>query len=200
MKEHRDNVRLLCPAERVAYTSHSVFALLDADTKMLTFELDPFEPGVHEAHLRPTAADLDLESHAFDEIEVRLQLDLTQDRALVRFEALAVVMLVCDRTLQLYRQPVRGEHAVLFLPSDEIANRQRPEDEDNLRPLPELGESVDLTDPVRDTLLLALPARRVAPGAESSDIQTVFADADDDAHERIDPRWEALRRLRDEGS
>ena len=53
---------------------------------------------------------------------------------------------------------------------------------------------VDLTDAVRDTLLLALPARRVGPGAEDVEIQTVFGAPDGEL--LGDYRWGALLALR----
>ena len=51
-----------------------------------------------------------------------------------------------------------------------------------------------MTEAVRDTLVLAVPARKVAPGAEDLDLPTVFGAPAAEA--AIDPRWEALRSLR----
>ena len=44
-----------------------------------------------------------------------------------------------------------------------------------------------------DTVLLAVPARKVAPGAEDIEIPTAFGTPGAEA--AIDPRWEALRSL-----
>ena len=56
---------------------------------------------------------------------------------------------------------------------------------------------IDLADAVRDTLLLAVPARKVAPGAEDVEIPTVFGAPTAADGTPIDPRWEALRALQE---
>jgi uncharacterized metal-binding protein YceD (DUF177 family) len=53
---------------------------------------------------------------------------------------------------------------------------------------------LDLTTPVRDVILLAVPIRPVAPEAADVEITTSFGGDDD-----IDPRWTALRTLRESG-
>ena len=53
---------------------------------------------------------------------------------------------------------------------------------------------LDLTSIARDTLILAIPVRKVAPEAEELQIQTVFgAPAEESDH-----RWSALLAMREE--
>ena len=68
---------------------------------------------------------------------------------------------------------------------------------DDAVPLEDDDAAIDLAGPVRDTLLLSLPARRVAPGAEDVDIPTAFGAETDDDGRPVDPRWDALRALRE---
>jgi len=169
---------------------------------MVTVDVTPLAPGLHELTLEATPDDLDLDPAAFTDITVELRLDHREDRTLVLFTALATATLECDRTLEPFQQRVAGQHSVLFLAPEDFDRRHGagapPEPEDDaLRRLPEPGIPLDITDPVRDTLLLALPSRRVAPGAEDREIPLVFGDAAEGESEPIDPRWEALRRLRD---
>lgn len=167
---------------------------------MFTFDLTPLDPGSHEVALSPSASDLALDTEVFSDIEIVLRIDLGQDRALVRFDARGIATLTCDRTLEPYRQAIQGEHTVLFLAPNEFGSGEDRNGRDEFQVLPEPGVPIDLTEPVRDTLLLAVPARRVAPGAEERAIPTVFHDHDADDDDAVDPRWEALRRLRDPNS
>lgn len=172
---------------------------------MLSLDLTPFEPGLHEITLTPTPEDLDLDPEAFADIVVDVRLDYQEDHALVLLTVRATATLECDRTLEMFRQQVSGRHDVLFLAPHEMERRRGPdgeiaEGEDDVYELPEPGVPLDLTTPVRDTILLALPIRRIAPGAEDREIPLVFGALSDEEGEPLDARWEALRRLKDNQS
>ena len=160
---------------------------------MLTLTIAGLDEGLHSVELTPDADQLDLDPKAFSRIEVDVRLDVHPRRVLVLLDARAVASLICDRTLDPFDQPVEGTHTVLF--SDE-AEAEDAEQYDDIRPLPP-GDRLDVTDAVRDTLLLALPLRRVSPRAEALELTLQYGDDDGD-EERIDPRWEKLRALRDE--
>ena len=162
---------------------------------MLAVELTPLKDGVHSETLSPEAEALDLDPAVFSDIRLDLRLDVQPRRVFATFTAAATATLECDRTTESYDQPVRGTYAVLFVEDEEAEGLA--EAADDVRPLPSPGEPLDLTEPVRDTLLLALPARRIKPGAEDLDIPTQFGVLRDEEGNPIDPRWEALRKLRD---
>lgn len=149
--------------------------------------------GLHEETVQSTAAEVGLDPDVFREVEVDVRLDLRDRRVLAAFTARAVARLECDRTLALYDEPVAGTHSVLFVP----AGDPMLADSDDEAVLPLAGEAtfVDLTEPVRDTLLLALPLRRVSPAARDLEIPTAYGGPADD--EPADDRWDALRALRD---
>jgi len=67
-----------------------------------------------------------------------------------------------------------------------------------VRPLDPSDRELDLTDLVRDTILLSLPQRRVAPGAEDEPINREFGTADEDEETPVDPRWSKLEELKDD--
>jgi uncharacterized protein len=165
---------------------------------MVTLDVTPFAPGLHELTLEATPEELELDPDTFTDISVEVRLDHREDRTLVLLAPRATATLECDRTLEPFRQRVAGQHSVLFLAPEDFDRRAAdPAEDDALRRLPEPGVPLDLTAPIRDTLLLALPSRRVAPGAEDRDIPLVFGAEPEDEGDLIDPRWEALRRLRD---
>ena len=148
---------------------------------MLRVDLTALDDGLHELNLAPSADDLDLDPAVFSDIAVALRLNIAEGTVQADFATRATATLECDRTLAEYRQPVQGTHEVLF------TDAAIGEDED--------PPEVDLTEPVRDTLLLALPLRRVSPEAEETDIPTRFGGPAEG--EPADDRWDALRRLRD---
>ncbi|MEM0963453.1 MAG: DUF177 domain-containing protein [Bacteroidota bacterium] len=155
---------------------------------MLRVRIAPLPDGLHAETFRPTAGDLDLDPEVFSDIEVDVRLDAGDSRVLAMYEARATAHLECDRTLDLYDQPVEGEHAVLF------AATGGDDDDDDVRPLPDDATHVDLADSVRDTLVLALPLRRVSPAAEAAEIPQSFGGPS--AGEPADDRWAALESLR----
>ena len=147
--------------------------------------------GLHTETLSPSADEVGLDPSVFSDVTVELRLDVRDRRVLAAFDVRATATLECDRTLEMYPQPLEGRHAVLFVPPGS-ASLDGDGDEDVL-PLPSDATELDLTAPVHDTLLLAVPLRRVSPAGEALELETQYG-ADDTEAER-DTRWDALRAL-----
>lgn len=157
---------------------------------MLRVDLTSLADGLHELELTPDPTDLDLDPGVFANIAVSVQLDVAERRIRALFETQATASLECDRTLASYQQRVEGAHEVLF------TDRPIGADNENVYPLHDHPPEIDLKEPVRDTLLLSLPLRRVAPEAETVEIPTRFGGPSDG--EPADDRWAALQHLRDD--
>ena len=163
---------------------------------MVQIDLKALKAGVHEFDWVLSAESIGIDPGLFDEIELYIRLDYSPVRVFVEMQIDSTAHLVCDRTLVDFDQPVQGEYSVLFS-GPEMFEGMEEEDED-IRLLTPDVEEIDLTDVVRDTLLLSVPQRRIAPGAEDEDIPLQFGGADN--VEEVDPRWEALKVLRDNDS
>lgn len=161
-------------------------------TAMFTIEIGALEPGLHALRFAPDVRSLDLDPEKFMDIEVHARLDVTERRILVRLNARATARLVCDRTLRPFDQLIEGTHHLLFAPPESLDAGDDVYDE--VRPMDATENEIDVTDAVRDTILLAVPARCVAPGAEHEEIPTEFGAPEED--HTIDPRWAALRALK----
>ena len=162
---------------------------------MLRIDIAALADGLHTQTLRVEPEALDLDPATFGAARLEVKLDVAGRRILAAFDVASVATLECDRTLVEYRQPIRGHHTLLFVPPEQLP----PDGEDeDVRALPDDATALDLTDAVRDTLLLALPLRRVAPEAEDAEIPTSFGAPTDAEGNPVDDRWEALRRLRDD--
>lgn len=163
---------------------------------MLTVDVSSLSSGIHHREFTPSATEVELDPTTFDGIEVEAELQYHRDRILVKLAAIATTELTCDRTLEPYEQPVEGEYNLLFGPPEMVG--EEGEEFEEVRPLTPSDQEIDLTDVVRDTLLLALPQRRVAPGAEDEPIDREFGAPEGDEEDPIDPRWSELEQLKDD--
>jgi len=159
---------------------------------MLTIEIAALKPGKNELELRPDASEVDLDPGLFSNIRVNVTLHRQVGRILVHVTARAFARLECDRTLVMFEHPIEGSYTVLFAPP-EMAD-QIQENFDDLRVLYPTDQEIDLTETTRETILLAVPMRKIAPGAEETELKLSFGNEDN-----IDPRWDALRGLAAEG-
>lgn len=165
---------------------------------MLEIDITAFKSGVHHVELTPDPDEVGLDPDSFSDIHVLARLDCHRDRILAALDVHGVASLTCDRTLQPYEQPLEETYHVLFGPERMVGAESDSFDE--VRVLHPSDRAIEITDLVRDTLLLAVPQRKVAPGADEEDLQLQFgavSSGEDDAAQDIDPRWEALRELRD---
>lgn len=156
---------------------------------MVTINIATLKEGTHEIVLEPAAEELELDPERFEDIRVDVTLNYFDGRIIASFTAAALATLECDRTLRLFKQLIRGKYSLLFAPVEDP--EQVKDTFEDVRPLDPWDREIDLTESIRDTLLLSVPVRCIAPGAEDLEIQTRYGDAD----KEIDPRWEALAKL-----
>ncbi len=157
---------------------------------MLPVRITALAPGLYSFAFTPTAEEVGLDPEAFREIHVDGHLDVAATQFIAHLTTSALARLTCDRTLVEFEQPVEGKHLVVFTTDPELADGS----DDDVQYVAHEAPFVDLAGPVHDTLLLALPVRALAPGAEDIELPTQFGGSD------IDPRWETLLRLRDPDS
>ncbi|HET6569752.1 MAG TPA: DUF177 domain-containing protein [Rhodothermales bacterium] len=161
---------------------------------MLQIKISSLKPGIHRFQLEPEAEAVDLDPCRFEDIHVDVHLDYHEERIFVKLSAHALATLQCDRTLVDFKQQLDGAYSLLFAEPDVAASGTAGSQD--VRVLHPSDQEIDLTDAVRDTILLAIPARCIAPGAEDEAIPMQFG-AVDSRGDYIDPRWEALRKLKD---
>ncbi len=162
---------------------------------MVRIDIHTLKPGVHEFDLAPSANDLEIDAEQFQDISVHVRLEISRRNIMAMLGTNATVRLECDRTLVEFTQHITGSFGVLFAPPETIENIESEHGGDDIRSLSATDEYIDLTDVARDTLLLSVPVRKVAQGAEEAEIQTTFGEPDET---EIDPRWAELARIRDQ--
>jgi uncharacterized protein len=164
---------------------------------MVTIDITSFQSGVYEVDLNPEAEDADLDPSTFRDVHVAAELHCRRDRILAHLDIRATATLTCDRTLQPYDESLEGSYSVLFGPASMVGREGDRFDE--VRPLDPTDREIDVTDIVRDTILLSIPQRTIAPGAEEEDIDMTFGEPDDEeteTEETVDPRWSKLKELK----
>ncbi len=164
---------------------------------MIRVDIKSLKPGIHEFEWQPEPDALGLDPDVFHELHVDARVDFNPNRIFVVLQTEAEAHLNCDRTLQPFTQIVQGEHQVLY--SDEPPVEGEAEADDEVQRIRQTDEEIDLTEFVRDTFILSIPARKIAPGADEEEIPLEFGRPTDEKAV-VDPRWEALRKLSSEGS
>lgn len=164
---------------------------------MVTIDITSFQSGVYEVELDPKAEDADLDPSTFRDVHVAAELHCRRDRILAHLDIGATATLTCDRTLQPYDEFLEGSYSVLFGPAAMVGREGDRFDE--VRALDPTDREIEVTDIIRDTILLSIPQRTIAPGAEEEDIDMTFGEPDDEEAETedaVDPRWSKLKDLK----
>ena len=137
------------------------------------------------------ASDLDLDPELFSNIRANLEVKQSDDTLRVIIGVQSDALLECDRTLKEFVKPIRNTQELLLLRNGQEPDVDVTTEQIELEPRQRV---LDLTNVVRDALILAIPVRKVAPEAEELQIQTIFgAPAEESDH-----RWSALLAMREE--
>lgn len=165
---------------------------------MVKLDITDLKDGVVSTERRqPTAEELDLDPEKFSDIELLITLQKTDDRLEVSFDATATAHLQGDRTLRWYDESLDGSFSVTFKPGGKMSEADR--DDESVRQYSPFDQEIDITQEVRDTILLALPLRQIAPGGEDEKLDLEYGVAKDDEGASEIPEWkQKLKKLRDE--
>ncbi|MEM8483956.1 MAG: DUF177 domain-containing protein [Bacteroidota bacterium] len=162
---------------------------------MIQVDIKSLKPGIHDFEWQPSPEALGLDPDVFQELHVGARVDFHPNRIFVVLETEAEAHLKCDRTLASFTQLVEGEHQVLYSATPSVDGESV---DDEVQRIGHADEEIDLTAFVRDTFILSIPARKIAPGADMEEIPLEFG-APAGSEAGIDPRWEALRKLSSDG-
>ena len=162
---------------------------------MLTLDITTYKEGLYEEELHPSAESLELDSDGFRDITVHARIDCQRRRLLVTLIVEAVAKLECDRTLRPYDEQLAGEYTVLFAPPDFAGAEEREGVYEEVRPLQDNDYEIDVTDIVRDTLVLAIPTRCISPEAREMELQTTYGAPEKESEKDVRPEWEPLKQL-----
>lgn len=117
-----------------------------------------------------------------------ITLDLTID---------GTIELECDRSLELFDSPVSIKSEVIFKYGDE-----EKELSDEVFVILKDQQEINIGEFLYEFIMLEIPMKRLHPKFQNDDDDDsdilIYADESDDKEEGIDPRWEALKKLKED--
>lgn len=117
----------------------------------------------------------------------------------VSFSVSGDLELICDRCLESFNMTVDGEFDVLFEPG-EVEETETVKSA--VRQIPPEELVLNIEEEVRDTIILNIPAKKIHPKYFNSDGEpedfgiAKFGDIEPEEEQKIDPRWEELKKLK----
>jgi uncharacterized protein len=117
----------------------------------------------------------------------------------VEFQIDTKVLLVCDRCLEEFEKQLNDNMRLIFSLETELYQEEEPGSE--FRLLPAETTEIDITDDIRESLLLMIPMKILCDeecsGLCSQCGLNLNYDKCQCEKDQIDPRWEALRKLKE---
>lgn len=140
------------------------------------------------------------ENDVIEDIRGRVAVRLTKSSAMMTIEADidCVVTLICDRSLDPFEYPLQVQERVFYK-----YGGKAEELDDNVYVITPADPFVDLSVPIYDAVMLAIPMRKLHPrfaGEANAEDEVLFytsqTEEEEEKPSQSDPRWEALRRLK----
>lgn len=167
---------------------------------MLKIKISNLKDGRHHFDFEKVAVDFGLSEKQFpNPIFVHLDLEKKAAHYILSFTAKTNAVVECDRTLQEFTKTVEGSYSLLYV-TDASGSGESAHDE--TRALRKNDIDIDITEDVRETLILAVPLRNVIEDSED-ELKLAFeykhpnAASEETAEDLSDDKWvEALQRLK----
>ncbi|HCN05888.1 MAG TPA: hypothetical protein DIS79_09725 [Bacteroidetes bacterium] len=174
-------------------------------TTVISIDIIGLQDGSHPIALDISAADIPgLSPEYVGSVVIDGTLHKIGKRFQLDTEVEATARLVCDRSLEEYDEQIVTELGLDFVVDSALALKQEGHldelDDDDVRGLRDDARTLDITDDVRQLLILGLPMKRVAPQyrtAELTDIHPILgSDSSESSSDTIDDRWAALKDIK----
>lgn len=119
------------------------------------------------------------------------------------FKIEGMIELICDRSLESFDYPIDIEENLIVKYGEEF-----DDSEDDLLVIPDTQESLNVASNIYEYLTLAVPMKKIHPDFqdeeddEELEIALVYSSEDEETDEKedneaIDPRWAALKNIKD---
>lgn len=166
----------------------------------LTFDIQQIPEGQSHKLVELPKAYFELKEGAtLSGAEVSVSFYRTDHFIKVSFDVNSNVQLTCDRCLDTYIDTIRGDFDILFEPG---AVEETETVKSAVRQIPPEELVLNIEEEVRDTIILNIPAKKIHPkyydeNGNPEDFGTArFGDIKPEEEQKIDPRWEELKKLK----
>ncbi len=133
-------------------------------------------------------------------LKLELEMDKQETMILFYFSIAGEVEVECDRCIEMYTQAVEVEEKLIVKFGHETF-----EEAENILVLNDREHEIKLEQYIYEFIMLSLPMRLVHPESEDGEpgchpefLETYNEPDDADEEEEMDPRWEALKKLKKE--
>jgi len=167
----------------------------------LTFNIVEIPKGESKQELLLEPADLDLSPYNF--VAGNIILDLYRTRHFIRvdYSIEADVELRCDRSLEKFIYPIATSYDIIF----KTDVKEETEDEDGaVRKFDFSSNTFNIEDEVKGSVFLEIPMQKLHPKYKDDEGNYKEFEArsfgnkeNQESGEKIDPRWEELKKLKD---
>jgi uncharacterized protein len=166
---------------------------------MIKIYVKGLKDGLYEVELsEPVKAVPDLSDEFFGNIEVTGKLRVIGNRFNFSGKAVCSAKLVCDRTLKEFVQSIEAEFTVAYIvdttgSAADIADKHEKE-----RILSKEDKYIDITDDVREELILNIPMKKIAPDVNDMEFDDIYPEYSAKKNKKIDDddRWSALKNIK----
>lgn len=173
---------------------------------MIAITIQGLNDGVHEFDLDVPVSDIPLMSSDFiGAVHVEGRLQKRGRHFDVEWNATATARLVCDRSLEEFDEVITADVMQEFVADTHRAlawAKNEQDVNDQVIPIREDAHVIDITDDVRQELMVNVPMRRVAPQYRDKELTELFPelkdrDADAPHADVAVDQWAALKKLKD---
>jgi uncharacterized metal-binding protein YceD (DUF177 family) len=162
---------------------------------MITFKISDIAMGKSEREINFSSEDVAIEEVPFEEGYLELDFERLHDSIKVIFFVGGIARLTCDRSLEVFDYPISRSYTVLFR-VDQVVD---VEDEFTAARKLDLNKNkLDLTEMVRETILLEVPIKKLHPRFLDKDGNPTQFEIDYGGDEQLggeDSRWDALKKI-----
>lgn len=158
--------------------------------------------GAHHFTLDITSKFFDAFNYTeFNNADLNVQIELNKKATLLelQFSILGTVNVSCDVSNEPFDLPIHPTHELVVKFGEEYNDEN-----EHLLVLPHGSHQVDVSQTLFETIVLAVPQKRVHPGIENGTLQSDLLDRltallpkeSNKAPDTTDPRWDALKKLK----
>ena len=165
---------------------------------MLKFDISNLNEGlsVRDVDILPRTVDLGDTLEFQDEIQLHYEINKVGHEIFVKATFKTQCTLECDRCLTHFNFDIEQTIDLVLTSDENILDKE----EEDIYKITESRATVDITESVRQNLLLSLPVKRVCSskckGLCPQCGQNLNLNTCNCTHETIDPRWEALKQVK----
>jgi uncharacterized protein len=163
---------------------------------ILKIRISGLSNGIHDHHFISDPSEIGLEPNFTEPVDVRATVDKAQHQVNVKAELRTSGTFSCDRCLEEFVQPIDARYNMFYIFDEESAGKYRV---DEVRVLSPDTVSIDLTEDVREVVVLSVPlkllckqdCKGLCPHC-GTNWNTGTCNCKD---VRVDSRWEGLANL-----